>query len=214
VIGIPILFTLMFTYLFGGALASSTREYLQFLLPGTLVMAGLLVSIYTGITLNTDISSGVFDRFRSLPIWRPAPIIGGLLGDIGRYLLAAALVIGLGLGMGFRPDGGTTGALATVALVLVFALSRSWIWTSLGLLLRTPSSVQTIGLLILFPLTFASNVLVDSHTMPGWLRTLVNTNPISRLVTATRASPTAPPLWPRSAGSSSRRPSSPASSPP
>ena len=92
-IGIPIIFTLMFTYLFGGALAGSTGHYLTFLLPGTLVMAVLLVSVYAGITLNTDITSGVFDRYRSLPIWRPAPILGGLLGDVGRYLLAAALVI-------------------------------------------------------------------------------------------------------------------------
>lgn len=186
VIGIPIIFTLLFTYLFGGALAGSTGHYLTFLLPGTLVMAVLLVSVYTGITLNTDITSGVFDRYRSLPIWRPAPILGGLLGDIGRYLLAAALVILLGLAMGFRPDGGVTGVVAAVALVLVFALSLSWIWTSLGLVLRTPSSVQTIGLLILFPLTFASNVFVDPHTMPGWVRAFVEVNPISHLVTATR----------------------------
>ena len=186
VIGIPIIFTLMFTYLFGGALAGSTGEYLTFLLPGTLVMAVLLVSVYTGITLNTDITSGVFDRYRSLPIWRPAPILGGLLGDVGRYLLAAALVVLLGLAMGFRPDGGAIGVLAAVALVLVFALSLSWIWTSLGLVLRTPNSVQTIGLLILFPLTFASNVFVDPQTMPGWVRAIVDVNPISRLVTATR----------------------------
>jgi ABC-2 type transport system permease protein len=186
VIGIPILFTLMFTYLFGGALAGSTRDYLQFLLPGTLVMGVLVVSVYSGITLNGDISTGVFDRFRSLPIWRPAPIIGALLGDIARYLLAAALVIGLGLAMGFRPNGGPLGVLAAVALVLVFALSLSWIWTCLGLVLRTPNSVQIIGLLILFPLTFTSNVFVDPHTMPHWLRAFVDVNPVSHLVTATR----------------------------
>jgi ABC-2 type transport system permease protein len=143
VIGIPILFTLMFTYLFGGALAGSTRDYLQFLLPGTLFMAVLVVSVYSGITLNGDISTGVFDRFRSLPIWRPAPIIGALLGDIARYLLAAALVIGLGLAMGFRPNGGPLGVLAAVALVLVFALSLSWIWTCLGLVLRTPTRCRS-----------------------------------------------------------------------
>lgn len=186
VIGIPILFTLMFTYLFGGALAGSTGNYLQYLLPGTLVMAVLLVSVYTGITLNTDLASGTFDRFRTLPIWRPAPIIGALLGDIGRYLIAAALVIGLGLAIGYRPHGGVVGVLAAVGLVLVFALSLSWIWTSIGLLLRTPNSVQTFGFLILFPLTFMSNVFVDPHTMPHWLRAVVNANPISHLVTATR----------------------------
>jgi ABC-2 type transport system permease protein len=187
VIGIPILFTLMFTYLFGGALAGSTGDYLQFLLPGTLVMAVLLVSVYSGITLNADISTGVFDRFRTLPIWRPAPIVGALLGDVARYLLAAALVIALGLAMGFRPGGGAAGLLAAVALVLVFALSLSLIWTCLGLVLRTPNAVQIIGLLILFPLTFTSNVFVDPRTMPHWLRAFVDVNPVSRLVTATRA---------------------------
>ena len=186
VIGIPILFTLMFTYLFGGALADSTGEYLQFLLPGTLVMAVLLVSVYSGITLNSDISSGVFDRFRTLPIWRPAPIIGALLGDIARYLLTAALVLGLGLAMGFRPEGGARGVLAALALILVFALSLSWVWINLALVLRTPNSVQIIGLLILFPLTFTSNVFVDPQTMPYWLRAFVDINPVSHLVTATR----------------------------
>ena len=103
VIGIPIIFTLMFTYLFGGALAGSTRDYLQFLLPGILVMAVLMVTMYAGVGLNTDLTNGVFDRFRSLPIWRPAAIVGALLGDAGRYLLASTLVIGLGLVMGYRP---------------------------------------------------------------------------------------------------------------
>ena len=186
VIGIPVLFTLMFTYLFGGALTGSTASYLRYLLPGTLVMAVLLVSVYTGITLNADIASGTFDRFRSLPIWRPAPIFGALLGDVGRYLVASALVIGLGLAIGYRPHGGTAGMLAALGLVLVFALSLSWVWTCLGLVLRTPDSVQTLGLLILFPLTFMSNVFVDPRTMPHWLRGVVDANPISHLVTAVR----------------------------
>jgi ABC-2 type transport system permease protein len=186
VIGIPILFTLMFTYLFGGALTGSTGSYLRYLLPGTLVMAVLLVSVYAGITLNADIASGTFDRFRSLPIWRPAPIAGALLGDVGRYLIASALVIGLGLAIGYRPRGGATGMLAAVGLVLVFALSMSWVWTSVGLVLRTPNSVQTLGLLILFPLTFMSNVFVDPNTMPHWIRRVVDANPVSHLVTAAR----------------------------
>jgi ABC-2 type transport system permease protein len=186
VIGIPILFTLLFTYLFGGALAGSTGAYLQTLLPGTLVMAVLLVTVYSGVTLNTDIATGVFDRFRSLPIWRPAPILGALLGDLGRYLLASTLVIVLGLALGFRPAGGAAGVLAAVALVLAFAFGLSWIWTTLALVLRTPSAVQNLGLLILFPLTFASNVFVDPKTMPGWLQAFVDVNPVSRLVTAVR----------------------------
>jgi ABC-2 type transport system permease protein len=187
VIFIPILFTLMFTYLFGGALAESTGEYLQFLLPGTLVMTLVLVSVYTGVGLNTDITKGSFDRFKSLPIWRPAAVVGALLGDAARNTLAAAIVIVLGLAMGFRPEGGVVGVLLAVALLLVFSFSLAWIWTALALVLRTPSSVSNVSLLFVFPLTFASNVFVQPQTMPGWLRTFVDVNPISHLVTAERA---------------------------
>jgi ABC-2 type transport system permease protein len=184
--GIPVIFTLMFTYLFGGALAGSTHQYLQFLLPGSLVMAVVLITVYSGVTLNTDITKGVFDRFRSLPIWRPAPLVGALLGDIGRYLVASAIVIALGLVMGFRPDGGVAGVLAAVALILGFAFGLSWIWISLGLVLRAPSALSNFALLIMFPLTLASNIFVDAGTMPGWLRAFVDVNPVSRLVTAVR----------------------------
>jgi ABC-2 type transport system permease protein len=186
VIGIPIVFTLMFTYLFGGALAGSPGQYLQFLLPGTLVLAVVLVTIYSGVTLNTDLSTGVFDRFRSMPIWRPAPIIGGLIGDTGRYLLASALVIGLGLLMGFRPDGGVGGTLGAVGLVLTFAFGMGWVWTTIGLVMRSARAIMSIGLVVLFPLTFASNVFVDPATMPSWLHSFVDLNPISHLVTAER----------------------------
>jgi ABC-2 type transport system permease protein len=186
VIFIPILFTLMFTYLFGGALAGSTRSYLQFLLPGTLVMTLLLVSVYTGVGLNTDITKGIFDRFRSMPIWRPAALVGALLGDAARNTLAAAIVIALGLVMGFRPDGGVAGVLLAVTLLLVFSFSLAWVWTALALVLRTPSSVSNVSLLLVFPLTFASNVFVQPRTLPGWLRTFVDANPISHLVTAER----------------------------
>ena len=186
VIGIPVLFTLMFTYLFGGALAGSTGHYLQALLPGTLVLAVVLVTVYSGVTLNTDLSTGAFDRFRSMPIWRPAPIIGGLIGDTGRYLLASVLVIGLGLLMGFEPNGGWGGTLAAVGLLLTFAFGMGWIWTTVGLLMRSPRAIMSIGLTVLFPLTFASNIFVDPTTMPTWLHTFVDVNPISHLVTVER----------------------------
>ncbi|HKT38002.1 MAG TPA: ABC transporter permease [Ktedonobacterales bacterium] len=186
VIAIPIIFTLLFTYLFGGALAGSTGEYLQFLLPGTLAMTVLLVTINAGMGLNTDVTSGVFDRFRTTPIWRPAPIVGALLGDIGRYLLASTLVIALGLVLGFRPAGGVVGVLLAVALVLLFALSLSWIWTTLALVARSPSAIMSISTTVLFPLTLASNVFVQPQTMPGWLQALININPVTHLVTAVR----------------------------
>lgn len=187
VIMIPILFTLVFTYLFGGALEDSTTEYLRFLLPGTLVMTVVLLTVFTGVTLNTDLSSGAFDRFRSLPIWRPAPIVGVLIGDVFRYTVASVLVIGLGLLIGFRPEGGVLGVVAAVGLILLFAFSLSWVWITLALILRTPAAVNIAGLLFIFPLSFVSNVFVDPETMPDWLQTFVNINPVSHLVTAARA---------------------------
>jgi ABC-2 type transport system permease protein len=187
VIGIPILFTLMFTYLFGGALAGSTHDYLQFLMPGTLTLAVVFVTVYSGVTLNRDLATGAFDRFRAMPVWRPAPIVGGLIGDVGRYLLAAGLVIVLGLLMGFDATGGPPGVLAAVALVIVFASALSWVWIALGLVLRTPNAVMSIGFVILFPLTFMSNIFVEPKTMPAWLRTFADANPVSHLATTSRA---------------------------
>jgi len=187
VIAIPVVFTLLFTYLFGGALAGSPHRYLQFILPGTLVMAVLLVTMYAGTGLATDRAKGITDRFRVLPIWRLAPVTGALLGDVARYLLAAGLVVALGLAIGYRPDGGALGILAGIGLLLIFALALSWAWTTLGLLLRTPQAVMSAATVVLFPLTLASNVFVAPHTMPGWLQALVSVNPVSHLVSAERA---------------------------
>ena len=182
----PVIFTLMFTYLFGGALAGSTSAYIQFLLPGILVQTIVFVTIYTGYTLNTDISKGVFDRFRSLPIWRPSPIVGALLGDTVRYSIASVMTIGLGLIIGFRPDGGVVGVLLGVLLLLVFAFSLSWVFTILGLLLRSPNAVMGVSMIVLMPLTFASNIFVNPATMPEALQRFVEINPVSHLVTAVR----------------------------
>jgi daunorubicin/doxorubicin transport system permease protein len=182
----PIMFTLMFTYLFGGALAGSTQEYLQFLLPGILVQANVMITMNTGITLNTDIQKGVFDRFRSLPVWRPSPLVGALLGDVMRYSIGSAIVITLGLVLGFRPEGGAVGVVLSVALLLVFSFCLSWLWTMLSLILRTPNSVAGVSMMVMFPLTFVSNIFVDPKTMPGWTQAVVEVNPISHLATVVR----------------------------
>jgi ABC-2 type transport system permease protein len=182
----PIMFTLMFTYLFGGALAGSTKEYLQYVLPGILVQTVVMITMYTGMTINNDIDKGVFDRFRSLPVWRPSFIVGALLGDTVRYTIASCVIVGLGLALGFRPAGGAIGIAASIGLVLVFAFGVSWIWTTLGLVMRTPNSLMAASMMILFPLTFVSNVFVDPDTMPGWLQAFVEVNPISLLATAVR----------------------------
>ena len=182
----PIMFVLLYTYLFGGALAGSPQEYLQALLPGILVMTVSWITMYTGQALNTDISKGVFDRFRSLPIWRPAVLVGMLMADTVRYVMASAVIIVLGIILGFRPDGGVLGVLLAVALLLVFSFSLSWVWTAVGLKMPTPEAVLQISMTILFPLTFASNVFVDPETMPGWVQVFVNNNPITHLATAAR----------------------------
>jgi ABC-2 type transport system permease protein len=183
----PIMFTLIFTYLFGGALAGSPREYLQSLLPGILVMTVTFITIYTGMGLTTDVTKGVFDRFKSLPIWRPSVLVGAFLGDAARYLMASLMVIVLGVALGFRPDGGPIGVVLAVALVMVFSFALAWVWTSLGLVVRTPESLMTMSMTIMFPVTFVSNVFVDPDTMPGWLQPIVDANPITRLANASRA---------------------------
>ncbi|MFD8935100.1 ABC transporter permease [Streptomyces sp. NPDC059578] len=182
----PIMLILMYTYLFGGALAGSPEEYIQYLLPGMLVMSIVMITMYTGVAINTDIDKGVFDRFRTLPIWRPAAMVGYLLGDMLRYVIASVVMITVGLIMGFRPDGGLLGVLAGVALLIVFSFAVSWVWTMFGLLLRTEKSVMGVSMMVIFPLTFLSDIFVDPKTMPGWLQTFVNHNPITHVATAVR----------------------------
>jgi ABC-2 type transport system permease protein len=182
----PIMMVLMYTYLFGGALAGSTSEYIQFLLPGILTMSIVMITMYTGVAVNTDISKGVFDRFRTLPIWRPAPMVGYLLGDLVRYLIASAVMMAVGLIIGYRPDGGFLGVLLGVALLMVFAFAFSWVWTMFGLLLRSEKSVMGVSMMVIFPLTFLSNVFVDPRTMPGWLQAFVNNSPVTHVATAVR----------------------------
>ncbi|HEX6928332.1 MAG TPA: ABC transporter permease [Gammaproteobacteria bacterium] len=186
VIVFPIMSTVMFTYLFGGALAGSTHAYLQYLLPGIVVQTMVFLTVYTGVGLNTDITKGLFDRFRSLPIWQPSPIVGALLGDLMRYALAAVVVLVVGLLLGFRPEAGLVGVLLAIALMLVFASAVSWLWIIVGMLVRSPESVMTTSFLLLFPMTFISNIFVDPATMPGWLQTVVAFNPVTHLATAAR----------------------------
>jgi ABC-2 type transport system permease protein len=182
----PVMFVLMFTYLFGGAIAGSTGDYLDYILPGVLVMSVLFTTVYSGVALNTDLTKGVVDRFRSLPIWRPAPLVGALLGDSVRYLVAGTVITVLGVALGYRPGAGVGGVLAALALVVVFAFGLSWVFTTLGLLMRSPNAVMNAGFMAIFPLTFLSNVFVDPDTLPSALKAFVDVNPISLLVTATR----------------------------
>ncbi|MET7713223.1 ABC transporter permease [Streptomyces sp. NPDC005407] len=182
----PIMMVLMYTYLFGGALAGSVSAYIQFLLPGILTMSVVMITMYTGVAVNTDITKGVFDRFRTLPIWRPAPMVGYLLGDMVRYFLASVVMLAVGMIIGYRPHGGPLGVVLGVALLMVFSFAFSWIWTMFGLLLRTEKSVMGVSMMVIFPLTFLSNVFVDPKTMPGWLQAFVNNSPVTHVATAVR----------------------------
>ena len=183
----PVIMVLMFTYLFGGALAGSPQEYLQYFLPGIMVTSVLMITMYTGVGLNIDIAKGVFDRFRTLPIWRPAALVGMIFGDLLRYGVAATTIVLIGLVLGFRPGGGPAGVVGGIALLIVFSFAFSWVWTMFGLLMRSEKSVMSVSMLILFPLTFLSNVFVDPATMPGWLEAFAEANPVSHLVTAVRS---------------------------
>ncbi|MET9152080.1 ABC transporter permease [Streptomyces griseoflavus] len=182
----PIMNLLMFTYLFGGALAGSPDDYIQFVLPGILVMSVVMITMYTGVSVNIDIEKGVFDRFRSLPIWRPSAMVGYLLGDALRYSIASVVMLAMGLLLGYRAEGGFVGVVAGIALLLVFSFAFSWIWTMFGLMLRTEKSVMSVSMMVIFPLTFLSNVFVDPRTMPGWLQAFVNNSPVTHLASSVR----------------------------
>ncbi|HRO10063.1 MAG TPA: ABC transporter permease [Amaricoccus sp.] len=182
----PIMFTLLFTFVFGGALAGSPREYLQFFLPGILVQTVCFNAVYSGMGLSTDLGKGLFDRFRTLPIWPLAPFAGLMVGDVLRHLIAGLIILGIGLGLGYRPEAGVAGVVAGFLLLLAVGFGMGWIFIVLGLLIRTPTTVMTLGFTLLFPLVFASNIMVDPATMPGWLRAFVEANPVSWMTTAIR----------------------------
>lgn len=182
----PVMFTVLFTWLFGNALAGSTDAYLQYLLPGVLVQIAVFTSVYTGFTLNNDLSRGVYDRFRSMPIWKPAPLVGALLGDTFRFTAASLVGLTVGLVMGYRPPAGVLGVVASIAILDAFALGIAWIFVTFALVVRTPSTVLTASWFVLFPLTFLSNVYVDPATLPAWLQDVVAANPVTHVVAAIR----------------------------
>ena len=182
----PIMFLLLFTYVFGGAIAGSTHSYLQTELPGILVLSVVFATLGTGLMLNQDITGGVFDRFRSLPIARWSPLAGAVLGDVVRYMISVAITLGFGMALGFRITTNPLSAAAGCLLVLAFALALCWLSALIGLLVKTPQGVQYFGSLLYFPLTFGSNVLVPTQTMPGWLQAFVKVNPMTFLTEAAR----------------------------
>jgi ABC-2 type transport system permease protein len=187
----PIMFTLLFTAMFSGALEAQLGDkyarYVDFLIPGILVQTIVFITVYTGVGLNSDIQKGLYDRFRSLPIWQPAPVFGALTGDLFRYTTASLVVLVVGLLLGFRPES-WPGVAAALGLVILFCFSVSWIWIIIGMKVKTPESVMTTSFIFLMPLTFLSNIFVPLETIKyGWLEAMVRNNPVSHLAAASRA---------------------------
>jgi oleandomycin transport system permease protein len=182
----PALFLVIFVYIFGGSVAGSTHDYLQFLLPGIMAQTIAMGAISIGVNLNTDLSKGIFDRFRAFPIARSAPLLGAVLGDVVRYVVVIISTLSIGYLMGFRIQTNLASALAGCLLSVLFALSLSWLPVYIGMLVRTPGAVQGIGILVVMPLSFASNVFVQTATLPGWMQGFVKVNPLTHLVEAVR----------------------------
>jgi oleandomycin transport system permease protein len=196
----PIIFTVLFVYLFGGAISGSQHAYLQFVLPALMVQTVLFATLAIGVNLNTDMGKGVFDRFRSLPIPRSAPLVGAVLGDVVRFVTSIAVLIGFGYAIGFRVQTNVFQALGACLLVLFFAFSLTWVSVFLGTAVRNSGTVQGIGFLVMFPLTFGSSMFVPVNTLPGWLQAWVKVNPITHLTEACRGlmiggAITEPVLW-------------------
>jgi ABC-2 type transport system permease protein len=182
----PLLFTAMFAYVFGGAISGDVANYLPLMIPGIVAQTVLTTCMATGVQLREDMEKGVFDRFKSLPIARIAPLAGPMVADLVRYLIAASLTFLTGMVMGYRPQGGPLGVLAAIALAIFIGWAMAWIFTWIGTIAKSARTVQGFSMMILFPLTFLSNAFVPADTLPSWLQTFVNINPVSHLVSATR----------------------------
>ncbi|MGB6453105.1 MAG: ABC transporter permease, partial [Streptosporangiaceae bacterium] len=182
----PLLFTAMFAYIFGGAITGNVQSYLPLLIPGIVAQTVLTTCMSTGVQLREDMEKGVFDRFKSLPIARLAPLAGPMVADLVRYLIAATLTFGMGIAIGYRPGGGALGVAGAIVLAIFTGWSLAWIFTFIGTLARNARSVQGISMLILFPLTFLSNAFVPVRTLPGALAAFVKVNPVSHMVSAAR----------------------------
>ena len=182
----PLMFLVLFVYVFGGAIAGSSKEYLQFALPGILVQSVAFLPFTTALALNTDFQRGVIDRFRSLPMARSSVIAGRILADGARIVWSVLIITGFAMVLGFRFGGGAAGAVGSLVLVTAFGLAMCWPMAFIGITARTTESVNTWGFMIILPLTFASSAFVPVETMPGWLQPIANANPVTAAIDAAR----------------------------
>src|ERR1017187_6001943 len=182
----PVLFTVMFGLIFGGAISGSLASYLPTLIPGVVAMTTITACVAAGVQLREDMDKGVFDRFRSMPIARIAPLAGPMLADLARYALATSVTLTVGVIMGYRPGGGIPGVLAAVVLAVITGWSIAWIFLWIGTKARSAGAVQGMSMMLMFPLAFLSNAFVPVDTLPGWLQAVTRVNPISHVVSALR----------------------------
>lgn len=185
---LPIIFLVLFVYLFGGAVSGSSREYLQYIFPGVLMLTTILTGqVSTSLSIVQDMKKGIFDRFRSMPIARSSPLLGSVVGDAIRYLLATAVLFALGYLLGFRVQTDLLSALAAVGLAIVFGFALGWLTVLVAVVLRDENLVTTVGFLLPFPLVFGTSMAAPVETMPGWLQAWVDVNPVSHAIDASRA---------------------------
>jgi oleandomycin transport system permease protein len=182
----PILFLVMFVFLFGGAISGNWHVYMESLVPGLMVQNTMFASLGTGYGLSTDIDKGVFDRFRSLPIGRSAPLVGAVLGDTVRLITAMLVLLAFASVLGFRAHTNPAVLLVSVLLMVLAGLALCWIGVFVAMLVKSPQAMQGVMVAIMMPLSFGSNVFVPSSTMPGWLRAWTDISPVSKLVDANR----------------------------
>jgi ABC transporter DrrB family efflux protein len=183
----PVLFTVLFIYIFGGGIPiPGGASYKDFVLAGLLSLNLTTSSMGTAVGLSTDLHEGVIDRFRTLPMWRSAVLVGRSLADLMTAALCAVIVAVTGLAVGWRTHAGALSVLAGFLVVLFFAYSLSWVSACVGINSQSPESAASFGFVVLFPLSFVSNAMVPTQHMPGWLQDIANWNPVSAVTAAAR----------------------------
>jgi len=183
----PMVFTLIFVYVFGGAIATDQHTYLQYLMPGIMVQTLAFASRASGIGLSVDFGNGLMDRFRSLPIGRSAVLTGRVLADLCRLALGQLVMLTFAMVIGFRVQTGPLEVLAALGLLVLYGFALCWVSAYIGLAVRSPQTVQTVGFLWTIPLQFGSSMFVPTATMPPWLRAFSSINPTTLVTDTSRA---------------------------
>ncbi|MCQ4044834.1 ABC transporter permease [Streptantibioticus rubrisoli] len=182
----PVVFTLLFVYVFGGAVSGNQHAYVNYVIPGMMAMIGMNIAMGVGTGINTDFKTGVMDRFRTMPIARSSVLIAKIVVEIGRMLVATAILLVMGFALGLSIDTSALNLLAAVGLALVFGASLMWIFILLGLVMKSTQAIQGVAMLVLMPLQFGSSIFAKPTTMPGWLQAFTKVNPLSALADANR----------------------------